>query len=86
MTVATVAIVLGVAWYAGREKLELGIAVAILGLSLTYARGLIAIPAALLMAAAALYVPGVVAVMVMAGVVVILVSLDADSSHSGSWW
>jgi hypothetical protein len=76
LTPVTVAVVLLVAWYASREKLGMGIAVAILGLAATYSRGVLGIPAAVLMAAAALYVPGVVAVFLMLGVLYGLIMSD----------
>lgn len=65
LTVTTVAAVLLVSWYASQEKLGMGIAVAIVGLSMAYARPVLAVPAAVGMAAAALYIPGVIAVLVM---------------------
>jgi hypothetical protein len=64
MALVTFATVLVVAWYASREKLDMGIAVAILGLALAYARGVVAIPVAIGFAAAALYLPGMVVVVI----------------------
>ena len=68
----SVAVVLAIAWYASREKLGMGIAVAGIGLLATHSRPLLGIPAAALMAAAVLYVPGVVAVMIMLAVVYVI--------------
>jgi hypothetical protein len=65
LTLAIVAVVLGIAWYAGSDTLGMGIAVAIVGLSATYSRRVLGIPAAAVMAAAALYVPGVIAAAVL---------------------
>lgn len=77
-SLVTVAAVLLVAWYAGREQVEIGVAVAILGLALAYSRRTLAIPAAIAMAAAALYLPGVVAVVVLGG---LLVAFGASGQH-----
>ncbi len=79
--VVTVPAVLLVAWYAGREKLGIGIAVAVLGLALAYSRRVLAIPGALAMAGAALYLPGVVVVFVLAGIVVLGTSLETERTQ-----
>lgn len=77
-SLVTLAIVLLIAWYAGREQVEIGVAVAILGLALAYSRRTLAIPGAVVMAAAALYLPGVLAVLVLGGV---LVGFGASGQH-----
>ena len=72
LTLVNLAVVLLAAWYAGQQKLGMGIAVAIVGLVANYSFPLLAIPAAIGMAAAAMYVSGVVAVVVLACVVILL--------------
>jgi hypothetical protein len=83
--VVTVAIVLGVAWYVGQEELGMGIAVAIVGLSAMYSRFLLAIPAAVVMAAATLYLSGVAVIVVLALSVVVLASISGDNREYGTW-
>ena len=82
----TVAVVLVVAWYASREALGMGVAVAILGLSMAYARGVVAIPAAVGLAAAALYLPGVVVVFVLVGGLYFVANVSADGPRPDALW
>jgi hypothetical protein len=101
-TVLTAAIVLLIAWLASRTRLDIGIAVAILGLLLAYARGMVAIPAAALVAAVAC-APGTVAKVAFfllisvpaLAFVVVLVHRSAvfgsttswrGSGPGGEWW
>jgi hypothetical protein len=70
-----VATVLLFAWYAGREGVSMGIAVAIVGMGAAYWRAVLGIPVAVAMAAAAVYVPVLAAVAACAVVFLVLVSI-----------
>jgi hypothetical protein len=84
LTIITVAIVLLVAWYASREELEIGIAVAIFGLALTYSHGVLGVPAAGLMAVAALHVSGVVVVVVLLVLLMLIARMLGPAAPRGS--
>ena len=68
------AVVLLLAWYAGRDGAPMGVAVAIVGFGVAYLRPVLGIPAAVAMAAAALYVPGVA--LAVGGVALVLALLS----------
>jgi uncharacterized membrane protein required for colicin V production len=70
-----VAVVLLFAWYAGREGVSLGIAVALVGMAAAYWRAVLGIPVAAAMTVATVYAPGVAAVAACAVVVLVLVSI-----------
>jgi hypothetical protein len=75
-----VATVLAASWYAGHEAAPgMAIPVAIVGLAATHWRPVLGIPAALAMAATAVYVPGVA---VGAMVVVVLLAIIAAFVNS----
>ena len=57
---------------------------AILGLALAYSRRTLAIPAAVAMATAAAYVPGVVAVFLLGGLLVVIGSWGAPNAGDSS--
>ncbi len=75
LKLVVVAIVLLVAWYAGREGVSMGAAVAIVGLGAAYWRLVLGIPVAVAMAAAAVYAAGVAAAAACVVVLLVLLSI-----------
>lgn len=84
-SLVTVAAVLVIAWYAGRDQVEIGVAAAVLGLAMAYSRPMLAIPAAAGMAAAAIYLPGVVAVFLLGALLVGIGSMGGYSNPESNW-
>jgi hypothetical protein len=74
LKLVVVAVVLLAAWYASREGFAMGLAVAVVGLPVTYRWPVLGIPAAAAMAVAAVYLPGLA---VAAVVVVVLLAIVA---------
>jgi biotin transporter BioY len=79
MSIFNVAVVLGLAAYASRERLDMGIAVAVVGLAAVYTWGVFGLIAAGGMTAAVLLLSGVAAVFVMALVAIVLVFVLFDA-------
>jgi hypothetical protein len=81
MSIFNVAVVLALAVYASSERLDMGIAVAVVGLAAVYTWGPFGLIAAGAMTAAVMLLSGVAAAFLLAAVAVVLVLALFDSDH-----
>jgi hypothetical protein len=81
LTLFNLVVVLALAWWASREELGMGIAVAVVGLAAVYFWSVFGLAAAVAMTAAVLWVPGPLAVIGMAVVVIMLAATHGQATR-----